>query len=135
MDNSSVSSGQLLVSVQGAGGSYPLPGASVTVKVRTKDGLEVLWSGKSDLSGRSAVIEIPTPARSASLTPSGGRKPYAQVVIRAQLDGYYPAEYVDVPVFPGVESIQNVYLVPRPVYAPDVSFDDAVYFERQGADL
>ena len=135
MDNQSASSGNLLVSVQGAGGSYPLPGAGISVKLRTPDGLEVLWAGKSDQSGQSEVIEVPTPSPEASLTPGSAQRPYSQVIIRAQLDGYYPAEYVDVPVFPGVESIQNVYLVPRPAYAPDVYYDDAVYYERQGADL
>ncbi|MBR4205416.1 MAG: hypothetical protein IKQ92_08060 [Clostridia bacterium] len=98
--------------VSEANGTIPIAGALVYITDYAEEGGgDVLYSLRTDEDGLTPTVGLPAPDEGESLRP-GAARPYALYGIQVMADGYYPAEYVAVPVFPGVVSLQNVTLIP-----------------------
>lgn len=113
--------GYLQVQVTSAGGSVPEEGALVLIYDYPDEGSGELSSLirtlKTDISGQTEKIPLPTPPKSASQTP-GEKKPYSSYNIEVVKDGFFTVEGVGVPVFDGVTSLQKVNLIPQGANAP-----------------
>lgn len=109
------SSGSLIISVFSAGGAIPVSNALVTVRSSEKESSGVLSVIYTDMSGNTPKISLPAPPASESESP-GNKKPYATYNIEVDKEGFYPRQYIDVPVFAGTTSIQPVNLVPLTEY-------------------
>ena len=98
--------GFITVNVRTAGGALPVEGASVTVS--TSDGINstVVAVMFTDSGGASEVISLPAPPRSESQSPGNSPVCSCSVV------------NTNVPVFDGVTSVQQVFLVPLAGGAP-----------------
>ncbi len=132
MPDTNSSTGRLTVTVRSANGALPVEGALVTV---TKDG-SIIAVTTSDLSGNTEILEIITPPKSASLTPGFVGLPYATVFIEVDKDGFYSGQYIEVPVFPDILTVQPVNLLPLPeFFAGDTSEGTQFFDESEGYDL
>ncbi len=101
--------GYLIVRVTAADGALPIEGA--LVEVSDSQGGGVISVMKTDRSGLTPKLQLPTPPKSASQQPNGG-VPYRQYNIRTTKEGYYAIQDVFVPIYPTVTSVQGVAMIP-----------------------
>lgn len=112
--------GKLVIRVSAASGAVPVSGASVII--RSPEGavpVTTLAAVLTDESGLTEPILIPTPPISESLAP-GGNQPFAQVSTEVSASGYFTSSNLNIPIYPGITSIQPVTLVPLPDSAAGV---------------
>ncbi len=103
--------GYLVVKTVTARGAIPLEGVQVLISDHD-DANRVLYSLRSGPDGQTPKIRLPAPPRSYSESPGNENKPYREYNVRADYRGYYPAEYVGIPVYSGITSIQQINLEP-----------------------
>ncbi len=112
--NPEKSYGRLGVRAFSAGSSFPVAGALVFIRGKRTDGeaytVAVL---ETDESGKTPVITLETPPRSASLSP-GGATPYSLYDVEVSHRDYYTVVTRDVQVYPDTTSILPVNMLPLP---------------------
>lgn len=96
--------GRLIVQVFLANGAVPIQNAKVTITDENKNFVTELTTNNS---GRTPSVELPAPSARLSLEPAD-IKPYSTYNIRVEYPGYYTEEFLNVPVFDRIESIQPV---------------------------
>lgn len=110
--NSNSDAGYLVVQVSAASREIPIAGAQV-VLTSPGDGA-VIRIMETDRSGRTETIGLPAPPRGNSMHPDGSVN-YSIYNIRTDKEGYYSVENIDVPVFGGQVTVQQVALIPLPL--------------------
>ena len=91
----------------------PVVGATVTVsRQREGGGRELLSVQRSDESGLTVLVSVPTPELANSLTPDQARG-WTDVQIAASHPDYDGVVVRDVQIFPGITTLQELILVPR----------------------
>ena len=106
--------GRLVVRVSAASGAVPVSGATVIIRSsQNKPPVTVLASLITDESGLTEPILVVTPPVSESLSP-GGRQPFAEISTEVSADGYFTSSNLNIPIYPGITSIQPVTLIPLP---------------------
>lgn len=124
--------GHLTVTVRTANGALPVEGALVTVSSNGS----IIGVFTSDLSGSTGALEIPTPPKSASLSPGFEGNPYSTVFIEVDKDGFYSGQFISVPVFPDVLTVQPINLLPLPDFFNGSPSEGTQFFdESEGYDL
>ena len=123
--------GYLLVSARTANGLLLVPNADVRVY---NDAGELIYEGKTNRDGYTSEIEVATPAAAESLTP-GAEKPYAEVSIVVEKEGVYGSQYIGVPVFENVISVQGTNLPASPNVVPIPPYFDSVVNESGASRL
>lgn len=112
--------GRLIFRVSTASGAIPLEGARVIVRSKGEEddpqrgnALAVMYS---DRNGRTEVMSLPTVPRSLSLTPRNGDAPPPFLCYDAEvtLAGYRTVNFVCIPIFDGITSVQPADMVPLP---------------------
>lgn len=107
--------GTLVVQAVTADGTLPVAGAKVIIS-RLIDGERTLQGyDVTDISGRTRVFTLPAPSASLSQVP-GNLHPYASYIITVRADGFGTAEFRNVPIFTGIQSFQEVVLLPVPEF-------------------
>lgn len=107
--------GSLIVQTVTADGALPVAGAKVVIS-RMIDGQETLQGyDTTDISGRTRVFALPAPSAELSQVP-GNLRPYASYIISVKADGFGDAKFRNVPIFSGIQSIQQVVLLPVPEF-------------------
>lgn len=104
--------GFLTVRISTSDAELPIQDATVTVTQDTPGGVDLLAVRISDRSGVVPNIAISTPALGESLSP-GGPIPYTVVDVTVDHPGYDRALIENVQLFAGVQSQQDVALVPQ----------------------
>lgn len=107
--------GVLSVRVYASQAELPLQRATVVVTQNTPTGRYNLLSVQAtDSSGLIQPVEIPTPGALESTEPNNGENgaPYALCNVWAEYPGYAMLQVNGVQIFPGVETIQNMELIP-----------------------
>jgi len=110
-----VSEGTLTVRVYTSQAQIPVPGATVVVTRRGKQGKKELISVQvTDSSGLAKTIRIPTPPAEESTSPEGenGAPPFSVCTVWAEHPGFAMLELEGVQIFPGVETMQDMELLP-----------------------
>jgi len=102
--------GRLVVSVTSGNGTLPIENAQVYIR-EYKDNSPLLYSLRTDSSGMTVSVTLPTPPRIDSLSPNG-KVPYSEYVTTVRKDGFYTTENIGVPMFDGITSVQKVDLLP-----------------------
>lgn len=110
--------GTLSVRVYTSQAQIPLEGATVVVAVPGEEGKWKLISIQcTDSSGRIKTVTIDTPALGESTSPGGlpgDGAPCAVCSVWAEQPGYAMLQMENVQIFPGVETVQNMELIPLP---------------------
>ncbi len=104
--------GFITVNVRTAGGALPVEGAVITVRAVSGQGGSVVAVMITDSGGTSDVLSLPTPPKSNSLSPRNGAEVSSNYSIDTEKSGFYSVSNMNVPVFDGVTSVQQVMLVP-----------------------
>ncbi|MCQ2440321.1 MAG: carboxypeptidase-like regulatory domain-containing protein [Clostridia bacterium] len=125
--------GELTVNVTTLRGLYPVVGAVVTIFKGNYDNMEVLHTAVTDQSGRTPSFRLATPPKSYSESAGESRLPYAEYNISVKSDGYVEQINMNVPVFPGVKSVQTADLVL--VSAAGNNKSPAIFDESNSYDL
>ena len=108
-----------------------MPNAHITVYEETDDGDFLITSVKTDQSGLSPVIPLPTVSTQLSQQPETFN-PYVTYTTVTDADGYYRVKNRRIPVFGGIVSNQPVFLVPLPEQG---SNEELVYSQGQPNNL
>ncbi len=110
--------GTLSVRVYTSQAQIPLEGATVVVAAPGEEGKYKLLSiQNTDSSGQICPVTIDAPALGESISPGGlpgpGR-PFALCDVWAEQPGYAMLQIENVQIFPGVETMQDMELIPLP---------------------
>ena len=107
------STGFLKVQTLTSRAELPVSGATVSVSMaRAGGGRELLNVQRTDESGMTTLLSVPTPELSNSLAPELPRG-WTDVQIAASHPDYDGVVSRDVQIFPGVTTLQTLRLVPR----------------------
>ena len=91
----------------------PVAGATVTVStLRPGRGRVLLSVQRTDESGMTALVTVPTPDLANSLTPNQPQG-WTDVQVAASHPNFDGVVVRDVQIFPGVTTLQELILVPR----------------------
>ncbi len=142
-DMNDIGTGRLIFRVSTASGAIPLEGARVIVRNKGEEGdpqrgnaLAVMYS---DRNGRTEVMSLPTVPRSLSLTPQNGNAPPPFLCYDAEvtLTGYTTVNFVCIPIFDGVTSVQPADMVPLPENGREdgAGYQDPTVIEGENPDL
>ena len=101
--------GALKVQVFMADRVYPVSSAHVVIT--GKENKKVYFDGYTNTTGIVGSLYLPAPKKSLSQSPQE-KPPYAQYDITVTHPRFQKRQYLGVPVFSGVESIQNIQLLP-----------------------
>lgn len=101
--------GALKVQVFMANRAYPVSSAHVIIT--GKKNKKVYFDGYTNTNGVIGSILLPAPKKNFSQSPQE-KPPYAQYDITVTHPKFQSRKYLGVPVFSGVESIQNIQLLP-----------------------
>lgn len=102
--------GYLLLQVSTAQGAIPIPGASIVISI----GNDLIYNLTTDSAGKSITMTINAPSPEFSQHPGEETRPYSTCDATVYFPGYYTNIYKNVQIFPGITSLQNVFLIPLP---------------------
>ena len=106
--------GSLAVRVFTSQAQLPVSGATVIISGREKDDRYNIFSIQStDSSGSTKAFPLDAPDLALSEAP-GGAPPFSDYSLVVEHPGYYLATFEKLQIFPGIETVQNVSLVPLP---------------------
>lgn len=105
-------SGSLIVRAYVSNAQLPVPDATVIVYSTGKDGRHELIAIRStNESGIAGPIDLPTPGDSMGLSPDSPA-PFTDYQLIVEHPSYRLALFKNLQVFPGVETVQDVPLIP-----------------------
>lgn len=107
--NEEKSYGTLTVNVSSTRGLFPVAGATVRVFFGPYENYALVGEEQTDESGK-AVFRLETPSAELSETPDSAQKPYATYSVVIDAPGYLRHINLGVPVFAGINSVQDVVL-------------------------
>jgi hypothetical protein len=114
--------GTLLVQVTTSRASLPVKDAAVVVTTPAPDGRhELVWLDETDESGLSGPIQLSAPPSADGGQTPGGDTPFAMYALWVEHPDYTLAFIENFQIFPGVESVQQVSLIPLSGLDADVS--------------
>ncbi len=106
--------GSLRVRVFTSRAQLPIEGASVILAGPIVNGRrELLSIQRTDSSGVAGAITLNAPDNALSQDP-GNASPFASYSLVVEHPGYYTAIYDGIQVFSGVQTVQDVSLIPLP---------------------
>ena len=104
--------GFLIVRVTTAIDAIPISGALVTISKICDGENRNFKSVTTNISGRTESIALEAPLASNSQSPGPSGDAFSTYNIQVEKEGYYTANYLGVPIFAGITSIQTVKLIP-----------------------
>ena len=101
--------GWLQVTARSADSALPVEGASVMVLKRNGTENILVQTLLTDESGKTPKIQLPAPA-----VTTNPMQPFSVYTVKIHRPGYIRLESRDVPIFPGVTSVQPFAMIPLP---------------------
>ena len=106
------SSGTLRVRAYTASGALPVEGATVRIMGALENNRLVAYSSITDRNGQSDLFTLPAPSVNYSLAPMANELPYSEYEREISAPGYYTKKIRGITVFPGINSIQLINMIP-----------------------
>lgn len=106
--------GILILKVKTGLGVYPVPAAVITILSERGSESDVEAVVYTDTAGISPPLILPAGEIGSALPGSSGLLHPNTYTVEVDKDGFYAVARYGVPVFPGVTSVQTVYLTPLP---------------------
>ena len=117
--------GSIIAQIVTSAAQIPVAGATLTISRKLPDGGQELLAVR--MSGFTEPFELPTPPASDSQTRQTAEVPYALVDLRTERTGYGRVLVRGAQVFSGVQTLQQLVLIPTPTlpenYAETQEFD------------
>ena len=105
-----MSTGNLIIQTRTANDALPVTGTAITVYTSDADGIvQPATRVRTDLSGASPVIQLPTPSLTDDMQQV---PPYAFYRVDIDHPGYRPITVLDVTIFSGITTTLPVTMVP-----------------------
>lgn len=105
--------GSLIVRVFVSRAQLPVPGATVIIAAPQPDGKQKLLSIQlTNESGIAGPVLLPAPDVSESTSPNPENSPFSSYTLVVEHPNYQLAVFGRLQVFPGVETVQDVALIP-----------------------
>lgn len=112
--------GTLAVHVFVSSARLPVPDAVVIVSAPGVEGKQRLISLQvTDRNGRIPFVTLRAPEPSASLDPGGSGEAFSTYTLLVEHPDYQLALYEQLQIFPGIETVQEVPLVPLAIDGKD----------------
>ena len=93
----------------------PIPGSTLTITRELPDGRQELLAVRmTNYDGFTEPFDVPTPPASDSQTRQTAETPYALVDLRGEHAGYDRVSIHNAQVFPGIQTLQQIVLIPTP---------------------
>lgn len=106
--------GSLVVRAFTSRAQFPVAGATVIISSPAGDNRHKVYSIQStDESGSTKPFQLEAPDASFSQAP-GNPDPFSNYSLVVEHPEYYLATFEKLQIFPGIETVQNVPLVPLP---------------------
>lgn len=106
--------GSLRVRVFTSRAQLPIAGAAVILSGPVTDGRrELLSIQRTDSSGVAGTVVLNAPDAALSQDP-GNKTPFASYSLVVEYPGYHVAVFDGIQVFSGIETVQDVALIPLP---------------------
>lgn len=106
-------SGTLFVRTFVSNAQFPISGATVIVSAPSGDGRQKLLSiQQTDESGVAGPITLEAPDKSEGLTPDSKNAAFSTYTLVVEHPDYQLAVFDNLQIFPGVETMQDVPLIP-----------------------
>ena len=106
--------GSLVVRAFTSQAQLPVSGATVIISSQEQDGRRKVFSIQTtDESGGTMPFELEAPDEALGLSP-GQAAPFSNYSLVVEHPEYFLATFEQLQVFPGVETVQNVPLIPLP---------------------
>ena len=118
--------GYIVVIVKTAGGALPVENAVVTVKDSVGSLIAVFFT---DRDGRTPKLKVLAPPLVNSEFPGAPSPPYFNYNIDTDKEGYVSVRNTNVPVYPGITSIQSVELITKSEGSSGFPNDSVTYAE------
>ncbi len=125
--------GHLVINVTTARGAIPLAGVGIDIfgyDIGTENDGKLISHMTTDRSGKTERLSLDAPKKESSLKPGGG-KSYSRYNISAYLEGYYPQQYISVPIFDGVTAVQGIDMIPISENGRENYTFDTRFFEHE----
>lgn len=123
--------GSLIVRTFTSLAQLPVSGATVIISSREPDGRYKVFSIQTtDESGNTKPFELAAPDEALGQSP-GQAAPFSDYSLVVEHPEYLLATFEQLQVFPGVETVQNVPLVPLPQPASGQGFAEPVVVTPQ----
>ena len=106
------SEGKLRIRAYTAGGALPVENALVKIRGADEDNRLVAYTLVTDFDGLTPEVTLPAPSLEYSLSPDPSEAPYSVYDVEISAPGYYTKRISGLTVFPGVNSIQLVNMIP-----------------------
>lgn len=106
------SEGKLRIRAYTAGGALPVRDAIVRIKGAEETNRLVAYTLITDGDGLTPEITLPAPAIEYSLSPAPSELPYSIYNVEISAPGYYTKRINGLTVFPGVNSVQLINMIP-----------------------
>ena len=106
------SQGTLQIRAYTAGGALPVPNARVQITGADETNRLISYSLITDMDGITDAVTLPTPSVDYSLSPTPAEAPYAIYDVVIDAEGYYIKRINGVNVFSGVNSLQQINMIP-----------------------
>ncbi len=119
MDENLNNTGGLIVSVTTLRGIKGVPDAKVTVFTGTPENFEVIAEDVTDSSGKTGTFLLPTKEKTLSEQPDNSAlrvRPYSLYNVAVLADGYVRQLNLNIPVFSGVTTLQNMDITSLSAY-------------------
>lgn len=121
MQNAESDRGELQVNVTQEVGNRPVEGAEVSISY-TGNPSDIIEEFRTDRSGNSPQISLPTPPLEYSMTP-GGNQPYSEYTIHVRAEGFAAFTVSGTELLPGQRTVQPVKLQPE---TPQEAYENIV---------
>ena len=118
--------GYISVAVKTAGGALPVENAVVRVK---DGGGALIGVFFTDRDGKTPRLKVLAPPKANSESPGAASPPFYNYNVDTDKAGFISVRNVDVPVYPGVTSIQSVELIPLSEGSSGYVGDSVTYSE------
>ncbi len=119
-NNNNTRRGSLRFRVYTARGALPVPNASIQITKNIGDRTHIFYNLKTDISGAAPTVYLPAPYAELSQNPENTIQPYSLYEAFIKADGYGDIYISNIPIFEGIQSDQNVAMVPSsPNNIPD----------------
>jgi hypothetical protein len=129
--------GTMIIKTLTASGALPIEGTVVRVIGAEEENRFVEYSILTDIDGSTKILTLPAPDREYSESPGAKESPYAIYNIEVSAPGYYTKRIYSVAVFDGIETIQDVRMIPIEIYENGVTYprDNLITFVKENEKL